>query len=127
MILDDTSEKAIVAGAKAGAGAVEVVLVRDTAERDLSRNSTTDYGQDDMRMIKCLAWATRTLVSVIALYRLSISGPNVFWSGTTRVGTVAVDKICYHFNFNMWEDVPFGFRRRNEGEKFSPVEKAIEF
>jgi hypothetical protein len=43
MILEDASEKATVAGAKAGAGAIDVVLVRDVAERDLSRNSTTDY------------------------------------------------------------------------------------
>ena len=33
---------AIVAGDNAGAGAEEVVLVRETAERDLSRNSTID-------------------------------------------------------------------------------------
>jgi hypothetical protein len=48
MILEDTSEKAIVAGAKAGAGADDVVLVRETAERDLSRNPTTDYRQKKM-------------------------------------------------------------------------------
>lgn len=35
----------------------------------------------------------KTLVSVIALYRLSVSGPNVFWSGTTRVGTVAIGML----------------------------------
>jgi hypothetical protein len=43
MILEDASEKAIVAGARAGAGAGDVVWVRDVAERDLSRNSTTDW------------------------------------------------------------------------------------
>lgn len=32
--------KAIVAGASAGAGAFEVVWVREVAERDLSRNTT---------------------------------------------------------------------------------------
>jgi len=42
-ILEDASEKAIVAGASAGAGAGDVVWVRDVAERDLSRNSTTDW------------------------------------------------------------------------------------
>ena len=42
MIFEDASKKAIVAGAKAGAGAEDVVFVRDIAERDLSRNSTTD-------------------------------------------------------------------------------------
>lgn len=34
----------MVAGAKDGDGAEDVVLVRDCAERDLSRNSTIDYG-----------------------------------------------------------------------------------
>jgi hypothetical protein len=42
IIFEDTSEDAIVAGDKAGAGAYDVVFVRDVAERDLSRNSTTD-------------------------------------------------------------------------------------
>jgi len=42
MIFEDASENAIVAGAKAGAGAEDVVCVRDTADRDLSKNSTTD-------------------------------------------------------------------------------------
>lgn len=42
MILADVSAKAIVAGASAGAGADDVVFVRDIAERDLSKNSTTD-------------------------------------------------------------------------------------
>lgn len=46
MILEDISEKATVAGAKAGAGADDVVLVREIAERDLSRNSTIDYRQN---------------------------------------------------------------------------------
>jgi microcompartment protein CcmK/EutM len=52
IILEDISEKAIVAGAKAGAGADDVVLVRDTAERDLSRNSTTDYRKHDERTMR---------------------------------------------------------------------------
>jgi len=42
IIFEDASEKAIVAGAKAGAGAEDVVFVRDIADRDLSKNSTTD-------------------------------------------------------------------------------------
>lgn len=38
----ETAEKAIVAGLREGAGASEVVCVRDCVERDLSRNSTMD-------------------------------------------------------------------------------------
>lgn len=34
---------AIVAGARAGAGALEVVWVRDVVERDLSKNATMAY------------------------------------------------------------------------------------
>lgn len=37
------AENSMVAGVKAGAGAEEVVWVRDRGERDLSRNSTIDY------------------------------------------------------------------------------------
>jgi microcompartment protein CcmK/EutM len=39
-MVSDAAEKAIVAGDKDGAGADEVVCVRDRAERDLSKNST---------------------------------------------------------------------------------------
>jgi hypothetical protein len=40
IITAEVDEKAIVAGAKAGAAAAEVECVRDKEERDLSRNST---------------------------------------------------------------------------------------
>ena len=40
MILSETAVAANVAGVNVGAGALDVVCVRDLAERDLSRNST---------------------------------------------------------------------------------------
>lgn len=43
MTLLEAALNAMVAGVKAGAGADEVVLVRDCGDRDLSRNSTIDY------------------------------------------------------------------------------------
>lgn len=43
MIVVDVVVNAMVAGAKAGAGADDVVCVRDIPERDLSRNSTIAY------------------------------------------------------------------------------------
>jgi len=60
IIVADVDENDIVAGANAGAGASDVVFVRDITDRPLSRNSTI------------------ALVSVIGLYRLSVSGPSVF-------------------------------------------------
>lgn len=42
MTLFEAVLKAIVAGVNAGAGAEEVVWVRDCGDRDLSRNSTID-------------------------------------------------------------------------------------
>jgi hypothetical protein len=71
--------------------------------------------------------AIRTLVSVIALYRLSVWGPNVFWSGTTRVGTVAVGMLIPISLEQIQTEIPFGLRRRNEGEKFSPAAKSVKF
>ena len=38
-----TEDCAIVAGVRAGAGAEEVVCVREMTERDLSRNSMIDF------------------------------------------------------------------------------------
>jgi len=70
MIVQDVVA-AIVAGDRTGAGAVDVVCVREIAERDLSKNSTM------------------ALVSINALYRLSVSSLNEFSYGTTRTGTVA--------------------------------------
>lgn len=71
---------------------------------------------------------SRTFVSVIALYLLSVSGPRVFSSGTTRVGTVAISHgiNCWSMNRNH-NNIPFALRRRNEGEKFSPVEQKDQF
>ena len=43
MILLDVAVDAMVAGVNAGAGAVDTVCVRDEADRDLSRNSITDF------------------------------------------------------------------------------------
>ena len=43
MSKEASEESAIVAGARAGAGAEEIVCVRDIAERDLSRNSKMDW------------------------------------------------------------------------------------
>jgi len=74
-MLLDVSVSAMVAGDKAGAGADEVVCVRDIAERDLSRNSTIAVAPE------------------IALYRLSIPGARDFSRGTTRLGTVPVGDI----------------------------------
>ncbi len=42
MIWLDCTLNAMVAGARDGDGAVDVVCVRDCAERDLSKNSTID-------------------------------------------------------------------------------------
>jgi hypothetical protein len=43
-IASDVAAKSMVAGAREGAGAEDVVCVRDRADRDLSRNSTMDWG-----------------------------------------------------------------------------------
>lgn len=41
----------MVAGAREGEGAVDVVWVRDCAERDLSRNSTMDWTVHERRRL----------------------------------------------------------------------------
>ena len=43
MMLFAEELRAIVAGDRTGAGALEVVWVREMTERDLSKNSTTDW------------------------------------------------------------------------------------
>lgn len=48
MMVADVADIPIVAGVKAGAGAEETVCVRDAADRDLSRNSMTDFESRDM-------------------------------------------------------------------------------
>jgi len=67
----EMDDRAIVAGLRDGPGAAEVVCVCERADRELSKNSRIFFG------------------SVIALYRLSISGDSVFWRGTTRAGRFA--------------------------------------
>ena len=58
MILADVAENAIVAGESAGAGAEDVVRVRDVAERDLSRNS----------IMACKEVSDRTLMGDVKTY-----------------------------------------------------------
>lgn len=92
MIFADVDENDIVAGANAGAGASDVVFVRDITDRPLSRNSTIAYA---FSINMDIGWvmAPLTLVSVMGLYRLSVSGPSVFCNGTTKVGTVPVTML----------------------------------
>lgn len=48
MMVVDVADIPMVAGVKAGAGAEETVCVRDAADRDLSRNSMTDFESRDI-------------------------------------------------------------------------------
>lgn len=81
----------IVAGVKVGAGADDVVRVRDTADRDLSRNSTMALQDSNRYQDRHSMWGKAlTFVSVMALKRLVTSPESVFSSGTTNVGTVAL-------------------------------------
>ena len=128
MILLDVAVDAIVAGVNAGAGAVEIVCVRDVADRDLSRNSMTDFcmTKDDKSVgIEWHGWTHFRICNRFKSVLILRSKRFFQWHNESGYGA------CYRMNrlnqLILWLDEPFGLRRRKVKDKFSPLPVASEF